>query len=118
MIYIELDTFMPDNCYQCPLAMNSFATLYRKCKGEYKNMACPITRKPLAFTKRPKHCPIKSMYLNNVPEHKTKLKHGKWVDIKNKDMFELLTCSCCGKEIVNTDSKHPEYCYNCGAKMR
>ena len=56
---------MPTSCYDCPLAMQDYTTLFGKNFNRTRNSyACVLTHKAITSTKRNRFCPLVP-----VPEH-------------------------------------------------
>lgn len=50
---------MPTNCYDCPLAMQYYVTLFGKTFKQTKNAyACVLTHKKITSTRRNRFCPL------------------------------------------------------------
>ena len=63
-IYIK-NMEMPTSCYDCPLAMQYYVTLFGKTFNQTKNdYACVLTHKKITSTRRNRFCP-----LIHVPPH-------------------------------------------------
>ena len=50
------------------------------------------------------------------------VKHGRWIFAKDvvaylKDIISYIKCSECGDDICWVNTKRPNYCPNCGARM-
>ena len=53
------DMEMPENCYECPLAMEYYSTLFTAKRGKFRNdYACVLTHKTITSTKRNRACPL------------------------------------------------------------
>lgn len=71
MIQIEME--MPKNCYECPFAMHSYATLYGKgTKRIQGNYSCVLTHKAITTTKRNRFCPLKELVSCKDCKHRPK----------------------------------------------
>jgi len=69
---------MPKSCYDCPLAMQDYTTLFgNNFKQTRNSYACVLTHKVITSTKRNRFCP-----LITVPSH------GKLIDV-DKVLDEL-----------------------------
>lgn len=55
---IQIDMEMPKSCYDCPLAMLRYTTLFRNGKQATNQYACVITGKVITSTKRNRFCPL------------------------------------------------------------
>jgi hypothetical protein len=50
---------MPTSCYDCPLAMQDYTTLFGKNFSRTRNSyACVLTHKAITSTKRNRFCPL------------------------------------------------------------
>ena len=49
---------MPKNCYDCPLAMRRYETLFVKGKRMQRDFACVFTHRAITSTKRNRFCPL------------------------------------------------------------
>ena len=63
-VYIK-DMEMPTSCFDCPLAMQDYTTLFgNKLSRTRNSYACVLTHKAITSTKRNRFCPLVP-----VPEH-------------------------------------------------
>ena len=56
---IQIDIEMPKTCYDCPLAMMRYVTLFRRGKQISNEFSCVLTHKKVTSTKRNRFCPLK-----------------------------------------------------------
>jgi len=59
---IQIDMEMPKTCYDCPLAMQNYATLFGNGTKQIRNRcACVLTHKAITSTKRNRFCPLNTI---------------------------------------------------------
>ena len=58
---IQIDIEMPKTCYDCPLAMMRYFTLFRRGKQISNEFSCVLTHKKITSTKRNISCPLKAI---------------------------------------------------------
>lgn len=58
---IQIDIEMPKTCYDCPLAMMRYNTLFRRGKQISNEFSCVLTHKAITSTKRNRFCPLREL---------------------------------------------------------
>lgn len=97
---IQIDIEMPKTCYDCPLAMQNYVTIFGK---EAKQInTCVLTHKVITSTKRNRFCPLKTVKVVRCFE----CKYASFSEYRGE-----LYISCENNEGLFRDVPEDGYCY-------